>query len=220
MSTEVVPTRWPDRQEPSDNGSIRVPAAVSNNSSNLVPNGHSNGTLVAPTKYLRFGNFHLDLEKEELFRDGTRVKLQGKVYQALVALLERPGEVVTREALRMRLWPSDTHVNYDANVNTTVNKLRQILGTAEDGPAFVETIPRKGYSFVAKVEYVDHPAPRPGRPLQELASCAADGAAAGPRALFLGGEVPSKWFLAGVISLLLAGMLFGAALTMFIRRIM
>jgi len=62
---------------------------------------------------------------------------------------------VTREELRMQLWPSDTHVNYDANVNTTVNKLRQVLGDSPDQPAFVDTIPRKGYSFVAKVEYVD-----------------------------------------------------------------
>jgi len=228
MNTEPASTRLPERQATSNSNSISGPTAVSNSASNhqssdgsnLASNQSSNATRIAPTRYLRFGDFHLDLEKEELFRDGTRVKLQGKVYQALVALLERPGEIVTREVLRMRLWPSDTHVNYDANVNTTVNKLRQILGTTEDGPSFVDTIPRKGYSFVAKVEYVDHPAPRPARPLPELASCAADGAIAGPRALFLGAEVPSRWFIAGVTSLLLAGMLFGAALTMFVRRFM
>jgi DNA-binding winged helix-turn-helix (wHTH) protein len=228
MNTELVPARSPERKGISNGSSISGPAVVSKNASNLQSNNtsgpasshSSNGTRIAPTRYVRFGDFHLDLENEELFRDGSRVKLQGKVYQALVALLERPGEIVTREALRMRLWPSDTHVNYDANVNTTVNKLRQVLGTTEDGPSFVDTIPRKGYSFVAKVEYVDRPAPRLARPLPELASCAADGATAGPRTLFLGADIPSKWFIAGVISLLLAGMLFGAALMMFVRRFM
>src|SRR6266446_6206135 len=120
--------------------------------------------LAPPARYVRFGSFHLDFRKEELLKDGTRVKLQGKVYQALLALLEKPGEVVTREALCKRLWPSDTHVNYDANVNTTVNKLRQVLGDSPDQPTFVDTIPRKGYSLVGKVRYVDQPAVRPQAP--------------------------------------------------------
>src|SRR5258708_35335178 len=125
----------------------------------------SESTFAPPVRYVRFGSFHLDLRKEELLKDGTRVKLQGKVYQALLALLEKPGEVVTRERLRMRLWPSDTHVNYDANVNTTVNKLRQLLRDSPDQPVFVATIPRKGHSFIAAVNYVnstDEPlAPQP-----------------------------------------------------------
>jgi DNA-binding winged helix-turn-helix (wHTH) protein len=116
-----------------------------------------NSATLAPARYVCFGTFHLDLKKEELFKDGTRLKLQGKVYQALLALLQKPGEIVKREELRMQLWPSDTHVNYDANVNTTVNKLRQVLGDSPDRPAFVETIPRQGYSFVAKVQYLDRP---------------------------------------------------------------
>src|SRR5437588_719765 len=85
-------------------------------------------------------------------RDGTRLKLQGKVYQTLLTLLEKPGEVVTREELRARLWPADTHVNYDANVNTTVNKLRMALGDSSDKPVYVETIPRKGYSLLVQPE--------------------------------------------------------------------
>src|SRR6266403_4200143 len=95
MSTPVVPTGSPEQHE------------VLNNATS------------APARYVCFGTFHLDLKKEELFKDGTRVKLQGKVYQALLALLQKPGEIVTREELRMQLWPSDTNVNYDANVNTT-----------------------------------------------------------------------------------------------------
>src|SRR5882724_681980 len=79
-------------------------------------------------RFLSFGNFTVDLKREELFKDGARIKLPGKVYQTLLALLARPGEVVSRENLRQRLWPEGTHVNYDANVNTTVNKLRLALG--------------------------------------------------------------------------------------------
>jgi len=80
------------------------------------------------------------------------MRLPGKVFQTLVALLEKPGEVVTREALRERLWPEGTFVNYDANVNTTVNKLRLALGDSSDSPAYIETIPRIGYCFVGQVE--------------------------------------------------------------------
>src|SRR5216684_3795477 len=102
-------------------------------------------------RFLSFGNFTVDLKREELFKDGARIKLPGKVYQTLLALLARPGDVVSREDLRQRLWPEGTHVNYDANVNTTVNKLRLALGDSPDAPIFVETIPRQGYSFVGKV---------------------------------------------------------------------
>src|ERR1700675_1071511 len=110
-------------------------------------------------RFVRFGPFQVDRQRQEVTKNGSRLKLQGKVYQVLVALMEKPGEVVTREELRQRLWPADTHVNYDANVNTTVNKLRQVLGDSPEEPAFVDTIPRKGYSFVAKVEYLDRLAP-------------------------------------------------------------
>jgi len=80
------------------------------------------------------------------------MRLPGKVFQTLVALLEKPGEVVTREVLRERLWPEGTFVNYDANVNTTVNKLRLALGDSSDSPSYIETIPRIGYCFVGQVE--------------------------------------------------------------------
>ena len=106
---------------------------------------------------LCFGVFQLDLLRQRLFKDGTQVKMQGKVYQALIALIETPGEIVTRDALRTRLWPRDTHLNYDANVNTTVNKLRQVLGDTNEESKYIETIPRTGSSFVARVDYVDGP---------------------------------------------------------------
>jgi len=195
MSTQVVSTRSPEQHEVLNNATI------------------------APARYVCFGTFHLDLKKEELFKDGTRVKLQGKVYQALLALLQKPGEIVTREELRKQLWPSDTHVNYDANVNTTVNKLRQVLGDSPDQPAFVDTIPRKGYSFVRKVRYVDQPvtpqAPRP----EELSPGATPGTTdverADSRAWFFRTAILSKWFTATMVVLVIASMLFGAALVLY-----
>jgi DNA-binding winged helix-turn-helix (wHTH) protein len=113
MSTQMVPMHSPDQPQ------------VSNN------------TVIVPARFVCFGAFYLDLKKEELFKDGTRIKMQGKVHQALLALLRKPGAIVTREELRMQLWPSDTHVNYDANVNTTVNKLRLVLGDSTEQPVYV-----------------------------------------------------------------------------------
>jgi DNA-binding winged helix-turn-helix (wHTH) protein len=181
------------------------------------PKGHegSNDAAIAPARYACFGAFQLDLKKEELFKDGTRVKLQGKVYQALSALLQKPGEIVTREELRMHLWPSDAQVNYDANVNTTVNKLRQVLGDSLERPAFVETIPRKGYSFLAKVEYVDRPVTRRAPQPAKLLPVAAISEHAERRASFFLAALHSRWFTAGLVTLVIASMMFGAALVLY-----
>ncbi|HEV1994470.1 MAG TPA: winged helix-turn-helix domain-containing protein [Candidatus Acidoferrum sp.] len=178
----------------------------------------SHNAAVAPSRYVCFGAFHLDLKKEELFKDGARVKLQGKVYQALLALLQKPGEIVTREELRLQLWPSDTHVNYDANVNTTVNKLRQVLGDSPVQPAFVDTIPRKGYSFVAKIEYVDQPVTPPAPQPAERSLLAAVQERLESRASFFRTVILSRWFTAGVVTLVIASMLFGAALVLYAHR--
>jgi DNA-binding winged helix-turn-helix (wHTH) protein len=178
----------------------------------------SDSAALSSTRYVCFGAFHLDLKKEELFKDGARVKLQGKVYQALLALLQKSGELLTREELRMQLWPSDTHVNYDANVNTTVNKLRQVLGDSPDQPAFVDTIPRKGYSFVAKIVHADQPpmlqAPKPEGALP----AAAVAERVEGKASFFRTALLSRWFTAGVVTLVIASMLFGAALVLYAHR--
>ena len=101
------------------------------------------------SRYLCFGGFQLDTQRELLFKDGAKMRLPGKVFQTLAALLERPGEVVTREALRERLWPEGTFVNYDANVNTTVNKLRLALGDSPEWAYRYEKLkPLKGYPGV------------------------------------------------------------------------
>jgi DNA-binding winged helix-turn-helix (wHTH) protein len=109
----------------------------------------------AAEPYLCFGQFQVDLQRKELFKEGSRVRIPSKVFQALLALVERPGEIVTREVLRARLWPDGTFVNYDANVNTTVNKLRLALGDSPENPTYVETIPRQGYCFLGTVERVN-----------------------------------------------------------------
>jgi len=106
----------------------------------------------AAERYLCFGQFQVDLQREELFKEGSPVRIPSKVFRVLLALVERPGETVTREALRARLWPDGTCVNYDANVNTTINKLRLVLGDSPEKPMYVETIPRQGYCFLGTVE--------------------------------------------------------------------
>src|SRR5215467_3728409 len=106
----------------------------------------------AAERYLRFGQFQVDLQRQELLKEGSRVHIPFKVFQVLLVLVERPGEIVTREVLRARLWPGETFVNYDANVNTTVNKLRLTLGDSHEKPLYVETIPRKGYCLLGNVE--------------------------------------------------------------------
>src|SRR5438045_9670203 len=128
-------------------------------------------SLLSSGRYIHFGPFRIDKQRQNVARNGARLKLQVKVYQVLLTLLEKPGDVVTREDLRMRLWPADTHVNYDANVNTTVNKLRIALGDSSDKPLYVETIPRKGYSLLVQPEVsnrVGNPhVPQNGAPREE-----------------------------------------------------
>ena len=102
-----------------------------------------------PGRCVLFGDFELDLSAKALCKAGETVKVPGKIYQAMLVLIESPGDLVTREQIRNRLWPRDANVNYDANVNTTVNKLRQVLGDTSEGSKFIQTIPRRGYSFVA-----------------------------------------------------------------------
>lgn len=169
-------------------------------------------------RYVRFGPFQIDQQRQEVFQSGTRLKLQGKVYQVLMALLEKPGEVVTREELRQRLWPSDTQVNYDANVNTTVNKLRQALGDSSDKPLYVETIPRRGYCFVAHTEFSDEPVVRPSSAAAPIPRANEPGkdqedAESGRTAASSSNSLDSSfWVTMGMIGLVLAGMVLGACI--------
>src|SRR5258707_15889061 len=113
--------------------------------------------MATVSKY-RFANFEADLKAAELRRNGTRLKLQMQPFQVLVALLERPQEVETREELRQRLWPEDTFVDFDHGLNTAMVKLRDVLGDFASKPKFIETIAKRGYPFLGSVEAVsDHP---------------------------------------------------------------
>ena len=100
----------------------------------------------------RFGVYEADVRAGELLRDGTKIKLQEQPFQVLVALLERAGDVVTREDLRLRLWPSDTFVDFDHSLNTAINKLREALRDSASNPRFIETKARRGYRFIAPVQ--------------------------------------------------------------------
>jgi Tol biopolymer transport system component/DNA-binding winged helix-turn-helix (wHTH) protein len=103
-------------------------------------------------KVVRFGVFEVHLQAGELRKSGLRIKLQEQPFQILALLLERPGEVITREELRQRLWPADTFVDFDHSLNSAIKKLRQALGDDSDNPRFIETLPRRGYRFIATVE--------------------------------------------------------------------
>jgi DNA-binding winged helix-turn-helix (wHTH) protein/dipeptidyl aminopeptidase/acylaminoacyl peptidase len=106
-------------------------------------------------RLVQFATFEVDLQTGELRKAGQKLKLTGQPFQVLAILLARPGEVVTREELQKRLWP-DTFVDVDHNLNTAINKIREVLGDAAENPRFVETLPRKGYRFIAPLDGADN----------------------------------------------------------------
>jgi TolB-like protein/DNA-binding winged helix-turn-helix (wHTH) protein/Flp pilus assembly protein TadD len=108
-----------------------------------LPNGRS---------VVRFGAFEADLSSGEVHKHGHKIKLQEQPFQVLVMLLERPGKVITREELRTRLWTADTFVDFDTGLNSAIKKLRDALGDSAEEPVYVETLPRRGYRFVAQLE--------------------------------------------------------------------
>jgi len=122
----------------------------------------------------RFGEFDLDVQLAQLRRSGNRVALQEQPFQLLLLLVQRPGEVVTRDDLRLRLWPADTFVDFDQGLNAAVRRLRQALNDSAENPRFIETVPRHGYRFIAPVDTTlapdgqrsqspSHPAEMPSR---------------------------------------------------------
>src|SRR5271165_2295230 len=100
---------------------------------------------------VRFGQFELDISEERLLKKGLPVRLEHQPLQILIALLDRAGEVVNREELCAGLWPDGTYVDFDEGLNTAVKKLRYALGDSADRPVFIETVPRRGYRFIAPV---------------------------------------------------------------------
>lgn len=183
---------------------------------NLLPavdpfmEAETNEAVGQDCRYIRFGPFQIDRQRQQVSRGGTRLKVQGKVYQVLLTLLEKHGQVVTREELKQTLWSSDTHVNFDANVNTTVNKLRQILGDSTDKPVYIETIPRKGYSFLIEPEFAK-------QPFAQTEIAASNGSAQGASKSDVNNNdaKSDRWLTLGVIALILAGILLGAGIATF-----
>src|SRR5580658_4705792 len=102
-------------------------------------------------RVFRFGVFEADPASGELRKRGIRIKLHSQHFQVLVMLLERPAEVITREEMRLRLWGQDTFVDFDHALNTAINKIRDALSDSASAPKYVETIPGKGYRFIAQV---------------------------------------------------------------------
>jgi len=110
-----------------------------------------------PDSTFCFGEFAADLRAGELYRNGSKIKLQGQPFEILTVLLERPGRMVTREELHRRLWPADTFVDFEHGLNAAVNRLRETLGDSAEEPRFIETIPRRGYKFIAPVDRASAP---------------------------------------------------------------
>src|SRR5215469_13300997 len=106
------------------------------------------------SKLLRFGVFEADPRTGELWKSGRKTGLQDQPFKVLLMLLERPGEMLAREELRDGVWAADTFVDFDTGLNKAVRKIREVLGDSAESPIFIETLPRRGYRFIAPVETV------------------------------------------------------------------
>src|SRR6266404_6001649 len=112
-------------------------------------------TSVSTSRRIAFGDYEADFRSGELLKNGKRVRLQAQPFQLLVMLLERPGELVTRDEICQKLWSGDTFVDFDRSLGTAVNKIREVLNDSAVEPRFVETLPRRGYRFIAPVRPID-----------------------------------------------------------------
>src|SRR5271155_1780708 len=108
-----------------------------------------------PNSVVRFGTFEVSLQSGEVRKAGLRIRVQQQPMKLLEILLERPGEVVTREELRSRVWPSESFGDFDQAVNIAIAKLRSALGDSAENPRYIETLPKRGYRFIADVSFVD-----------------------------------------------------------------
>lgn len=164
--------------------------------------------IIPAPRVVRFGVFELDLRSGELRKQGRKIRLEGQPVRILIYLLENPGELITREQLHRRLWPADTFVNFEHGLNAAIKRLRRALDDSADNPRFVETLPRRGYRFIAPVhveakghagsstveDHVDEPAP-------EITNAEVDAAKTAVRR---GSRWTTAWTLSGAAVLLLA----------------
>jgi pentatricopeptide repeat protein len=144
----------PQHVASNETGAATFPVATTSEATNVLVTN----PLRPSSTNVRFGTFEVDLESRELRKQGMRVRLEEKPFLILALLLEKAGSVVTRKTLREKLWPT-THVHFDQNLNTAVNKLRDLLGDSAHSPRFIETLPRLGYRFIAPVLKPDRAAP-------------------------------------------------------------
>jgi TolB-like protein/DNA-binding winged helix-turn-helix (wHTH) protein len=153
-------------------------------------------TELSPTRVLRFGVFQVNLAARELRKHGVRIRLPGQPFRVLSILLERPGQIVSRDEMRDKLWDSATFVDYERSLNSAIRKLRAVLGDSQESPRYIETVPRLGYRFIAPVEEVSSSSEPP------LLEQTSNGAAAKVPALPLFGR---HWSLIlGIPAILLA----------------
>jgi Tol biopolymer transport system component/DNA-binding winged helix-turn-helix (wHTH) protein len=129
----------------------RALGALNTLRSSRMPGNQSTKTVIS------FGPFQADLQTQELRKHGVRLRLPGQSFQTLKMLLERPGVLVTREELQQALWPSETFVDFEHGVNAAVNRLREALGDSADSPQLIETLPRRGYRFIGRIEVPQKP---------------------------------------------------------------
>lgn len=172
--------------------------------------------VVFSARYAKFGKFQMDLQRQELFLEGHRVKRHAKVYQALTLLLSRAGEIVTREEVRKQLWPDTflASLNLDANINTTMNKLRHVLGDSLENPQYIETIRRHGYRFIAHVQFSETSAVPTGNALRANAVAIPPKPRAASDSRLAVRAFAPKWpNLLRLSGVLVAGVLLGALLT-------
>ncbi len=183
-------------------------------------------TSPAALRAVRFADFEVDLRAGELRKDGRKLRLQEQPFQILTMLLERPGDVVTREELREKLWPSDTFVDFDHGLNNAVNRLREALCDSAESPRYIETLPRRGYRFIAAVEVVALPPPPQPIPQASPNGAVQEPIASGQAAPIDGTCLPAsrahsaRFWLAAGIPVGLAVLLFGLNVGRFRQRVL
>jgi len=124
--------------------------------------------MTIPSGRVRFGVFEVDLRSGELHKQGIKIKLHDQPFQVLAMLIEHPGELVTREQLHQKLWPADTFVDFDVGLNSAIKRLRDALGDSAEKPRYIETLPRRGYRFIARIENGNGDLPAPAAVEQDF----------------------------------------------------
>jgi DNA-binding winged helix-turn-helix (wHTH) protein len=141
---------------------------------------------------VRFGGFELDQHAGELRKDGTRIRLQEQPLQILQLLLKQPGKIITREGLRQKIWPSNTFVDLDHGINNAIKRLRATLGDTAETPGFIETLPRRGYRFLATIDDAPSKFRMGSAPIDSIAVFPSETASSDPDTDYLAIGIPGE----------------------------